>query len=183
MNKVAPEQIEHAFELYLEYNGERFDLIEKEMHRRGWTKFRRQLLFNRGKGANFREGWIERYGWKKSLEIKIATAGQTAVTSAESLLFEVETIRKKLYQRLVERDVNDRDLVWQHDKYVARTTEILDKLERARDNFGNFTFFLKHLLAASTSISPELASALCAAEDGLLEWAEREFVSEEAAEE
>lgn len=182
MAKVSPEQLEDAFALYLKYNGERFDLIEKEMRGRGWTRFQKQQFFDRGRGANFREGWISKYGWKKSLEIKVATAGQTAVTSAESLLFEVETVRKKLYQRLVEKDVNDRDLVYQHDKYVSRTTEILDKLERARDNYGNFTFFLKHLLAAAPLISPELATALCLAEDGLLEWAEREFATDEEAE-
>lgn len=175
----SPEMIQAAFDLYLKYNGERFDLIEKEMQGDGWSGFKTSLLLNRGRGKNFREGWIERFRWKKSLEIKIAMAGVVAQTSAESLLFEVETIRKKLFITLEANGVNSKDLVYQHDKYVGRSTEILAQLDKARDNHANFVFFLTHLLKAAPAISPALAEALFDAEDGLLDWAEREFVTNE----
>lgn len=179
--RIHPDCIKDAFELYLTYNGERFDLIDEEMHKRGWLTFKStSTLPNRGKGKNFREGWIERFGWKKSLELKIATAGLVAQTSGESLLFEVETIRKKLF---IELEVNgvgkgNKDVVYQHDKYVARTTDILAQLDRARDNFANFATFLSHLLKAATKISPALAQELCEAEDGLISWAEKEFTTD-----
>lgn len=177
-----PDMIKDAFELYLKYNGERFDLIDQEMAKRGWAGFKaHSRLPNRGKDKNFREGWISRYGWQKSLEMKVILAGTVAATSAESLLFEVETIRKKVFMELQERGVGagQKDLVYQHDKYISRTTEILDKLEKARDNYGNFTFFLTHLLKAATQISPALAKELCDAEDALIDWAEKEFVVED----
>lgn len=179
--KIHPDCINDAFELYLKYNGERFDLIDEEMHHRGWTTFKaHSTLKNRGLGKNFREGWIERFGWKKSLEIKIATTGMAAATSAESLLFEVETLRKKIFMELQTKGVGSgqKDLIYQHDKYVARTTEILASLDKARDNYANFIFFLQHLLRAATRISPELAAAICDAEEPLLDWAEREFVND-----
>lgn len=176
--RVHPDCIKDAFELYLHHNGQRFDLIDEEMHKRGWPKFKAtSTLPNRGIGKNFREGWVERYGWKKSLEIKIATAGLVAQTSGESLLFEVEEIRKKLFIELTAKGVgkDSRDIVYQHDKYIARTTEILATLEGARDNFANYAFFLAQLLEAATEISPSLANELCDAEDGLIAWAERKF--------
>ena len=106
-----------------------------------------------------------------------------AATSAESLLFEVETLRKKIFMELQTKGVGSgqKDLIYQHDKYVARTTEILASLDKARDNYGNFTFFLQHLLKAATKISPDLAAAICDAEEPLLDWAEREFVTDQEA--
>ena len=179
--QTNPETIKDCFALYLKYNGERLDLIEREMNDLGWAGFRKEILFNRGIGKNFREGWIQRFGWQKSLELKIATAGVAAQTSAESLLFEVESIRKKVFMEMQATGVTNRDLVYQHDKYVQRTTDILASLEKARDNYGNFVFFLQHLLKAASAISPGLAKEICDAEDALLDWAEKEFVTDDDA--
>lgn len=185
INRLNPDQVKDAFDLYLKYNGERFDLIDADMHRLGWLNFKANTtLKNRGKDAKqFREGWIDKFGWKTALELKIATAGTAAATSAESLLFEVESIRKKIFMELSVKGVGtgNKDLVYQHDKYVARTTDILAQLDKARDNYANFVFFLQHLLRAATKISPELASAICDAEEPLLDWAEREFVTADKA--
>jgi hypothetical protein len=176
MPKITPpEQINDCFDLYLKYNGQNFPAIEKEMREKGWTQFSSQRIRKLVKGEY--TGWEADFGWKKSLEIKIATQGVTAMTSAESLLFEVETVRKKIFNQL-QGDALNRDLVYQHDKYVARTTEILASLDRARDNYANFVFFLTHLLQGATKVSPALAKELCEAEDALLEWAEREFVTD-----
>lgn len=175
------DELKDAFELFLLHNGDRHDLIEKEMHRRGWTSFKKACLKSRGFGENRREGLIEKYGWEKSLAVHIANANTVAVTSAESLLFEVESIRKKLFIEIESQGIgrSGKDAVYQHDKYVNRSIEILSQLERARDNYANFVFFIKHLLAAAPQISPALAKELIEAEDALIEWAEGEFVTEE----
>lgn len=179
-----PDEISDAFDLYLQFNGERFDLLEQEMRRKGWDAFKKQLLFDKGIGVNYRMGWISKYGWGNALKLKVATAGVVAATSAESLLFEVETLRKKIFIELETRGVGPtaKDLIYQHDKYVNRSIEILAQLEKARDNYANFIFFLQHLLKASTKISPALAAEICQAEDALIEWAEKEFVVEEEKE-
>lgn len=178
---INPEEIKAAFELYLLHNGERHDLIEKEMHRLGWTAFRKEILKSRGFGKNRRDGWIDQYGWAKSLEVKLATANTVARTSAESLLYEVEEIRKKIFIELQAGGIGraGKDLIYQHDKYVNRSIEILGQLNDARDNYANFVAFFKRLLAAASQISPALARELVDAEEGLIEWAEKEFVVEE----
>ena len=180
---INPEEIKACFELYLLHNGERHDLIEKEMHRLGWTAFRKAILKSKGFGPNRRDGWIDQYGWQKSLELKIATANTAATTSAESLLFEVEAIRKKIFVEVDAGGVGraGKDLIYQHDKYVQRSIDILAQLDRARDNYANFVFFLQKLVAAAPKISPQLAKEICDAEEGLIEWAEAEFTTEEAA--
>jgi len=178
--RTNPETIKDAFALYLKYNGERFDLIEEEMHRLGWEGFRKQILFNRGKGENYRDGWIDRFGWKNALKVHLAQAATIAATSAESLLAENEAIRKAAYMEIQEQGVRaNKDLVYQHNLYTQNCIKILDKLAEARDNYANFTFFLNHLLRAATHISPALAKELCDAEEPLIEWAEKEFVTEE----
>lgn len=178
---ISKEEISDCFDLYLMHNGERHDLIEQDMHRLGWTAFRKEILKSKGFGENRRDGWIDQYGWRKSLELKIATANTAARTSAESLLFEVESIRKKLFHEIEVQGIGraGKDAIYQHDKYVNRSIEILAQLDKARDNYGNFVYFLQKLVAAAPQISPALAKEICEAEDGLIEWAEREFVTEE----
>lgn len=176
---INPDEVKAAFELYLLYNGENFDEIEKEMHRRGWTEFKKAKLKSRGFGENRRAGWIEKFGWDNALKLRAATAGTVAVTSAESLLFEVESIRKKLFTEIEARGIAraGKDAIYQHDKYVNRSIEILAQLNDARDNFANFRFFLQHLIAAAPKMSTALATALIEAEDGLLDWAEANFAT------
>lgn len=172
--KVSPECIEDAFALYLKYNGERFDLIEKEMRLKGWS-FDRQCLFNRGIDKHFRSGWIERYGWKSALEIHLATRGRTILTSGEKLLLEVETIRERLFDQIQTSGVNNRDLVWQHDKYAQRSAEILAQIEKARNPLRDFDAFMRFLIVSSVSISPALARELVNAEEAIIRRAKDEF--------
>jgi hypothetical protein len=181
MPTPPPDQLQAAFELYLKYNGENHERIEREMRALGYHKFSRKVLTDRGSGNRFRRGWISLYGWQKALEFKLAFTGTIAVTSAESLLFEVEIIRKQLFHELQSVGVIDVDLLKQHERYSARSAQILASLEDARDNYANFVFFLRHLLNAATTISPALAKAICGAEDALIEWAEREFVTDAQA--
>lgn len=175
-----PDEIKDAFALYLKYGGDRLDLLEADMHRMGWTSFNKQLLKNRGKGTNFREGWIAKFGWEHSLKVHLADITTVAATSAESLLAENENIRKAAYMEIQVQGVRaSKEIVWQHNTYTQNCIKILDKLEAARDNYGNFTFFLKHLLAAAVEISPALAKELCEAEEPLIDWAEKKFIVEE----
>lgn len=177
--RTNPETIKDAFSLYLKYNGGRFDVIEEEMHRLGWEGFRKQVFFDKGQGDNFRMGWINRFGWENALKLRLAVAGTAASTSAESLLYENETIRKAAFIEIEAQGVRaSKDLIYQHNNYTQNCIKILAQLNDARDNYGNFVFFLKHLVAAAPGISPDLAMAICDAEDALLDWAEKEFVNE-----
>lgn len=179
--QFSSDELIDAFELYLEHNGERHDLVEKEMHRRGWASFRKECLKSKGFGKNRREGLAEKYGWDKALEIRIASVGKAPQTSAESLLAEVEEVRKKIYLEIVAKGAAkvSKDVIYQHDKYVQRSTEILDRLKSARDNFANFAAFYARLVEGAMEINPELVRVLVDSEEPLLDWAERKFGPQE----
>lgn len=172
--KYAPEAIEHCFGLFLKYSGENLDSIEREMRAvyPGWTK---QVLFSRGQGEHFRAGWIEKYGWEAALKIYLSTKGQNLQTSGERLLSQVETIRDRLFEQIIASGVNNRDLVYQHEKYAARSAEILEQLDKASNPLRDFATFWKFLLKHSLEISPSLARELVNAEDAILKRAKNEF--------
>lgn len=172
---TSPECIEDAFALYLKYNGERFDLIEAEMRRKGWIGFNKRCLTNRGKGENFREGWIERYQWKKALESYQAAKIKTVLTNEEKLYQEVETIREQLFNQIQATGVNNRDLIYQHRDYSQRSAEILAQIEKARDISRDFAQFLSLLMTISLKISPTLARELCDAEEAIIKYAKDEL--------
>lgn len=177
--KFNPEEVDACFELFMRFNGTNFAEIEKEMHRRGFVTFKAARLKSKGFGENRREGWIEYFGWDNSLKLKAATAGLEVQTSAESLLGEVEGIRKKLYTELQAKGVTGhKDLIYQHRDYVDQSTKILDRLKDARDNYRNYLAMLHRLLAAAPKISPQLARELILAEDALIEWGREELASE-----
>lgn len=179
--RYNPDEVDAAFELYLRFNGQNHAEIEREMHRQGFTEFKKERLKSKGFGANRREGWIEYFFWDHSLKLRAATAGKHAELSGESVLFETEQIRKMLFDRIVVMGARaPKDLIYQHRDYVAKSVEIIDRLEDARNNYPNCVFFLKWLLRVLPTISPEAAKHLIECEVPLLEAAESEFVTADA---
>lgn len=180
--QLNEDMIKDCFALYLKYAGERFDLVEQDMHRLGWTSFKKAHLKDRKDGDAMREGYINRFRWDHALKKHLAdlATSSVAATSAEKLLMEAEYIRDGAFQEIKLQGVKaSKELIWQHNQYTQNCIKILDKLEAARDNYANFVFFLKHLLASASTISPALAKELCDAEEPLLEWAEKQFVIED----
>lgn len=172
-----PECVADAFDLYVKYNGENLPAIQKEMREKGWVKFTSQSIRKKVKGEF--TGWEADLNWKGALKEINANRGKAAMTSAEELHSEVEVIRKSVFETLQRLGVNDPEnkwLLWEHGKYVEKTANILKDLEGARDNFANYVFFLRHLLAAATKISPDLARMLCESEEALLDWGEKKWV-------
>lgn len=173
--KYAPEAIEHCFGLFLKYNGANFDRIEQEMRAVGYSLWSQQILFSRGRGKNYRQGWIDAHGWEKALEIHLSNQNKALLSRREQTLEEVETIRKLIYERITARSVNNRDLVWQHDKYSERSARLLAELELAKQSSGDFAAFWQFLMRAALDISKPLARELCNAEDAILQRAKQEL--------
>ena len=173
--KYSPEAIEFCFGLFLRYNGENFDRIEQDMRAAGWLGFTKQLLFSRGLEQHRRDGWIEKFGWKAALEIHLANKSKQLLSRREKTLLEVETIRERIYEQITARGVDNRDLVWQHDKYSERSARLLAELELARQSSSDFAAFWKFLLTTALAVSPQLARELVNAEDAILHRAKQEF--------
>lgn len=173
--KISPNQIEDAFRLYLKYNGERFDLIEREMRAMGYVNFSRQRIRKKKDGEYI--GWEIDFNWKNSLTNHLERKGRVFLTNAEKVYFEVESIREKLFEQIQRSGVNNRDLIWQHDKYSQRSAELLEQIEKAKAGTLNFPEFLSFLIGISLSISPILARELVNAEDAIIKRAKDEFQS------
>ena len=73
--------------------------------------------------------------------------------------------------------MNNRDLIWQHDKYSQRSAEILAQLENATDISRDFAQFLSFLITIAVKISPQLARELCNAEEAIIQHAKNEFAN------
>ena len=71
---LSPEyMINTAHKLYLEHAGRDHRLVEREMHRLGFTSFSRRRFYNsRTRSGRLRLGWIEKFRWKESLRSESA---------------------------------------------------------------------------------------------------------------
>ena len=154
------EAIAHCLSLYLKFNGQQHDRIEREM-RRKWPGWSKQNLYTRGKGSNLKVGWVEKYGWEEALRLHLAARPKEALTAAEQIFLEIEAIRKKVYEQISAKGASfDRDLVYQHRDYTKLSIEALAKLSGAGQTFETFVAFWEWLLDELTGLAPAAAAEL-----------------------
>lgn len=175
----SAEAIEDALRLFLKFNGQQHDLLEKEM-RKKWPGWSKQNLYTRGSGRDQKIGWIDKYGWEEALRIHLATRPAGLRTAAEQVFHEIEQIRKKLYEEIQTLGANaNRDLIYQHCKYASLFMEAETKLRGATSTLEDFAAMWERLLEWLPAISaPALAELLKVAEKVLekaaLEYGETE---------
>lgn len=176
--KYDDEAVQRCFDLYLKFNGQQHERIEAEMRKvyPGWSV---QNLYTRGKGANLKIGWIEKYGWEGALTLKLATSGRGAATSAEKLFLEIEAARERIKTALDAQGAGtDRDLVYQHRDYCKLSIDALARLEAAGDNFDSFVAMWERLCAWLPELSPTATRELLAVSEEVLRKAQSELKSE-----
>ena len=160
----GPEVVSHCFDLYIRFNGQNHDRIQNLM-RKKWPSWSKQNLYSRAGKV----GWIEEYGWERSLKERLAQAGERVATAEQSLFIEIEQIRKKLHERIHSGAQVDRDLVYQHLAYCRLSVSALAKLKGAGLTFDSFVAFWEALLDWLPDISDGAARALLEAADEVLE--------------
>lgn len=171
--------IELCKRLYLKFSGQQHDRIEKEMQRAGYTGWRKENLYNRGKseGSGFREGWIDKYGFKAALKIYLAQKPTAALNNAQKLVREIEWIRGQLDSEIRTKGVTGVDikLVYLHRDYCKLCIDALTRVEAARDTLGGFVSFYERFIDWMTDIDGKLARQLLKVEDLVIARAEKEF--------
>ena len=168
--------IQTCLRLYLKYNGEQHQRIEQEMRKAGYAGWQRSYLYTRGVGKNQKEGWIEKYHFEKALEIHLAQKPTAVLNSAQQLVNEIETIRKKLAVRIDSQGTNvDKELLQFHRDYSRLSIESLTKVEAARDTLGAWVVFWEKLLAWLPDIDIKAARHLVKLSDQIIAKAEEEF--------
>src|SRR5687768_5842556 len=147
----SSEAIEHCKRLYVKFSGKQADRIEKEMHKAGWTSWRKQNLYNRGKT---RVGWIEKYGFERALEIHLAQQPTAALNNAQKLVREIEWIRQALDKEVKTKGVTavDIKLLYLHRDYSKLGIDALTRVEAARDTLGGFVAFWERFIDWITDI-------------------------------
>jgi len=176
------EAVQRCLELYLHFNGGSFDRIEAEM-RKEWPGWSKNNLYDRGKGRKFRPGWVTLYGWKNALELKVATSGQSAATSAELLFLEIEVVRRRLAKEMATKGSKaEKDLVYQHRDYCKLSIDALARLEAARDNLAGFAKFWSDLLNWLPKISEKASRELLKVAEPVMDRAKFEYAASDSKE-
>ncbi len=175
----GPDAIDFCFKLYLKYNGQHFERIEKEMHKAGWTGWKAQNLRDRGdhgKGT-FKEGWVSKYGWERALEKHLAQKVAPSLDSAEALVREIEEVRKSLAEeiRLKGAKETDKERLQLHRDYCNLSISALTKVEAARDTLGGWVNFFERLIEWGVDVDSKLGRLLVKFSDQLIARAEKEF--------
>lgn len=175
--RYSNEAIQECLQLYLHFNGGQHERIQTEM-RKTWPGWSLNNLYDKGKGKNFREGWISLYGWKRALEMKIATSSEGAATSAELLFLEMEIVRRRLSKELAAKGAEaDKDLVYQYRDFCKLCIDALARLDAARDNFASFAKCWEDLLRWLPAISEKAARELLKVSESVIERARTEYAS------
>src|SRR5687768_2874917 len=81
-DQLQLKKIEDCRRLYLKYGGRRHMQIEREMRAVGHTNFHRRIMYSRFERSRHRPGWIELYGFKRSVGTPVHNARYSGVTSA-----------------------------------------------------------------------------------------------------
>ena len=175
--RYGPDAIDYCFKLYLKYNGQHFERIEKEMHRAGWTGWKAQNLRDRQRGKTLTEGWVSRFGWEKALQQHLAQKVAPTLDSAETLVREIEEVRKSLAEeiRLKGAKETDKERLQLHRDYCNLSISALTKVEAARDTLGGWVNFFERLIEWCVDVDSKLGRLLVKHSDALIARAEKEF--------
>jgi len=180
--QYTSEAVDYCFELYLRFNGQNYDRIEREMRRKRpeWSKWSKQNLTSHGDKL----GWVEKFGWESALKDKLATASRAKATSeAQTLYNEIVDTRKAL-KRKIDVDKNfDRDLVYQHQRYCQLSVSVLSRLENTDASISGFVAFWERLLDWLPDINQRAARELLNIADEVMERAQIEFGGDDDSEE
>lgn len=176
--KYDQEAIELCRKLYLKYGGKNYDAIEREMQTvfPGWKK---QNLFNRGRGANERMGWIDRYGYDKSLKIHLEKLTESVNDDEQDLYLGIKTVRKDLQKKVVGATPS-RDELYQYRDFCKLEIEARRNLDLSRDNLETFVAGYEKLVTWLSEIDKEAAKFLIKHGEKLAERAQAHYGKAEA---
>lgn len=168
--KYNEEAIAKCRDYFIEFAGAA-DEIEKKM-RRDYPSWSRQNLFDKGKGKNARLGWINRFGFEKSL--KIAQMHKIGA---------IENDDERSYRILCELGVLYEEKALQGDEKAVpillkindQKIEFRSKLDLSASNFESFVESFEDISKWALEINKDLAKLFYKHKDGFIERASRKY--------
>jgi hypothetical protein len=176
--QYTADAIDYCHKLYLRHNGQQHKLIEKEMHKAGWTGWRANYLYSTKKKI----GWVEKYGWKESLLKHLEQKAAPALDSAEKLVREIEEVRTDLAREIKAKGASnvDDERLRLHVSYCNLSISALTKVEAARDTLSGWVSFWERLVDWAVDVDAKLARKLVDNSNAFIKRAEKEFGEEVA---
>ena len=167
--------IEMCRKLYCKYGGKNLDGIEREMRASypGWLK---QTLHNRGKDSDFRMGWVERYGFDKSLQEYLKTQIAGVTDDVQKFYLGIKSVRETLETK-VKNGQGTRDDLFAYRDFCKLEMEARQKLDLEKDNYESFVACWEKLLVWLPEIDKASATAFLSGDvaERLLERARAEY--------
>lgn len=176
--RYTAEAIDYCFKLYLKYNGQQHDRIEKEMHKRGWSGWRKKNLYSSKDGRGGETlGWIEKYGWEKALKEHLANKVAPSLDSAEKLVRDIEMVCDGLAAEIRAKGVSatDKERLQLFRDFGNLQIGAITKVQAARDTLGAWVGFFERFIDWAVDIDPKLARRLTDKSDEFIARAEKEF--------
>lgn len=162
--KYSNEAIERARGLYIKFGGTNFDAIEREMRKQypGWSKVNlvnRKEKAYRGRVAREKLGWVDYYGFDKSLKMHLKELATEAANDEQDLYAGIRATRKELQSAVVAGQAT-RDELYAYRDFCKLEIEARKNLDLSRDNFETFVAGYEKLLTWSPDLDVQLAKLL-----------------------
>jgi hypothetical protein len=181
----SSEAIDFCRRLYVKYFGKQHDRIEKEMHRAGWTGWRKINLHGRkrkGEGRGETLGWIEKYGFDTALDRALVRQPTAALNTAQDLVNKIDAVLGQLDRQVSAKGANIDDesfrVVQLHRDYCKLKIDALTRVEAAKDTLGGWVSFWERLIDWAPDIDIKLARLMVKHSDQIIARAEQEFGEE-----
>lgn len=164
---------EKCRELYVMFGGANHLAIEREMQKE-YPSWRRENLYDRGKGKNARLGWINRFGYDRSLEIYNEKLVGKVNDDEQDLYIGIKTVRKEMQKRVVGKDAT-KDEVYQYRDFCQLEIQARRNLDLSRDNLETFVSGYEKLVGWLSDIDPPAAKMLIKHGEKLSELAQAHY--------
>jgi hypothetical protein len=173
--EYSPEAVETARKLYCHFGGMHHDNIELEMQKT-WPGWKKLNLIDRGKGKNFREGWITKFGFANSLKLASERKTESVNNDEQSLYLGIKKTREAL-QVKVHGGTASKDEIYGYRDFCRLEIEARKNLDLSRDNFDTFVSGYEKLVAWLSEKDAEVARLLIKNGEYLAERAEAHYGS------
>lgn len=176
------EAIETCRKLYCKFGGKNLDALENDMRQAGYVGWQKSTLFNRGKidSADWRQGWIERYGFDKSLQEYLKTQIAGVTNDVQKFYLGIKSVRETLETKVKNGD-GTRDDLFAYRDFCKLEMDARQKLDLEKDSFENFVACFEKMLAWLPEISEKAATEFLTGDvaERLLERARAEYGEQE----
>ena len=168
--------IDLARSLYCKYGGKNLDAVQRDMRKAGYPSWTKQTLFDKGREgtANYRMGWIAKYGFDRSLELYNEKLVEQVNDDEQDLYIGIKKVRKELQSKVVAGNAT-KDELYQYRDFCKLEIDARRNLDLSRDNLETFAAGYEKILSWSTDIDKKLAALLVRHNERFIELAQAHY--------